>query len=228
MTLHDYADRDKTFSFRRVDGEIIQHLPILRETWVLSFRGRVQSMLDDDDHVPYFLLPYLGSGSTLRGYPTGRFRDRQALLTSAEFRWIPSRLALDMALFYDAGKVASRAARISTSTISRPTGASASGSMARASTPLRLEARARLRGLAPGHLDRAPHSDSERAHHAHRLHDDSSLAPPRALSAALAAAVLSPSAQSRPKFLSDDPLQREPETQDASKARSGRSASPPT
>lgn len=108
VTFHDYADRDKTFSFRRVDGELIQHLPILRETWVLSFRGRVQSTLDDDDRVPYFLLPYLGSGTTLRGYPTGRFRDRHSLLTSAEFRWIPSRLALDMAIFYDAGKVANR------------------------------------------------------------------------------------------------------------------------
>ena len=29
-------------------------------------------------------------------------------MTSGEFRWIPSRLALDMALFYDAGKVAAR------------------------------------------------------------------------------------------------------------------------
>jgi hypothetical protein len=108
VTFHDYADRDKTFSFRRVDGELIQHVPILRETWVLSFRGRMQSTLNDDDQVPYYLLPYLGSGSTLRGYPTGRFRDRHSLLTSAEFRWIPSRLALDMAIFYDAGKVANR------------------------------------------------------------------------------------------------------------------------
>jgi outer membrane protein assembly factor BamA len=108
VTLADFADRDETYSFRRADGEIIQHLPILRETWVLSFRGRVQSVLDDDDNVPYYLLPSLGSGSTLRGYSTGRFRDRHALLTNAEFRWIPSRLALDMAIFYDAGKVASR------------------------------------------------------------------------------------------------------------------------
>jgi hypothetical protein len=110
VTLHDYADRDETFSFRRVDGEVIQHVPLLRETWVLSFRGRVQSTVNDDDRVPYFLLPYLGSGTTLRGYPTGRFRDRHSLLTSAEFRWVPSRLALDMAIFYDAGKVAARRA----------------------------------------------------------------------------------------------------------------------
>jgi hemolysin activation/secretion protein len=58
--------------------------------------------------VPYYLLPSLGSGSTLRGYSSWRFRDRHAVLTSAEFRWIASRLALDMAFFYDAGMVAPR------------------------------------------------------------------------------------------------------------------------
>ena len=33
---------------------------------------------DDDDQVPYFLLPALGSGSTLRGYSSWRFRDRHS------------------------------------------------------------------------------------------------------------------------------------------------------
>ena len=58
--------------------------------------------------MPYFLQPELGSGRTLRGYESGRFRDRHSLLTSAEFRWIPNRIGLDFALFYDAGKVTSR------------------------------------------------------------------------------------------------------------------------
>ena len=110
VTLVNHTDTGENFDFNRVDGELIQHLPLLRENWVLSFRGRVQSILNDDDVVPFHLLPWLGSGSTLRGYTTGRFRDRHSLLTSAEFRWIPSRLALDMAIFYDAGKVASRRA----------------------------------------------------------------------------------------------------------------------
>jgi Omp85 superfamily domain len=108
VTFAEFADRDDTYSFQRVDGELIQHVPILRENWVISVRARVQTTVDDADQVPYFLLPQLGSGRTLRGYETGRFRDRHSLLTSAEFRWIPSRLGLDMALFYDAGKVTSR------------------------------------------------------------------------------------------------------------------------
>jgi hypothetical protein len=83
-------------------------VPILRENWVLSFHGVAKTTVDDDDVVPYFLLPSLGSGSTLRAYPSWRFRDRHSLLVSSEFRWIPSRLFLDVALFYDAGKVASQ------------------------------------------------------------------------------------------------------------------------
>jgi hypothetical protein len=108
LTFVNYSDVAGTYSFQRLDGQIIQHIPLLYENWVVSLRGRVQTTLDADDVVPYFLLPSLGSGRTLRAYPTDRFRDRHSLLTSAELRWIPNRVGLDMALFYDAGKVASR------------------------------------------------------------------------------------------------------------------------
>jgi hypothetical protein len=105
VLYHSYADRDDTYSFNRLDGELVQHFPILRENWVISLHGAVQTTLDDDDIVPFFLLPSLGSGSTLRAYTSWRFRDRHSLLLSGEFRWIPNRLGLDMAIFYDAGKV---------------------------------------------------------------------------------------------------------------------------
>ena len=105
---HRYVDLDEAYSFERLDAEVVQHVPILRETWVLSLHGRLQSTLDDADAVPYFLLPALGSGSTLRAYHSWRFRDRHSLLMSAEWRWIVNRLGLDMALFYDAGTVANR------------------------------------------------------------------------------------------------------------------------
>jgi hypothetical protein len=113
VSYHNYDDRDSVYSFDRVDAEIVQHLPILRENWVISLHGLMQTTLDDDDAVPFFLLPSLGSGSTLRGYGSWRFRDRHSLLLSGEFRWIPSRLALDMAVFYDAGKVTSRRSDLS-------------------------------------------------------------------------------------------------------------------
>ena len=108
IARHHYADRDSTYSFDRLDAEAVQHIPILRENWVISLRGRLETTLDDDDQVPYFLLPSLGSGSTLRGYSSWRFRDRHAMLLSGEWRWIPNRMALDMAFFYDTGMVAPR------------------------------------------------------------------------------------------------------------------------
>ena len=108
ITYHNYSDQDNAYSFDRIDGEIVQHIPILRENWVISLHGLVQTTLDDKDAVPYFLLPSLGSGSTLRAYPSWRFRDRHSLLLAGEFRWIPNRYAVDMALFYDMGKVTPR------------------------------------------------------------------------------------------------------------------------
>ena len=108
--LVSYIDPDHTFSFNLVDVNGVQHIPLLRETWVLSLRARLQTTLDDDDVVPYFLMPSLGSSSTLRAYNSRRFRDRHSVLASGEFRWIPNRLGMDMALFYDGGKVTSRRA----------------------------------------------------------------------------------------------------------------------
>ena len=108
VALHDYhLTSSGVDSFQKLTGEVIQHLPLLRETWVLAARGRVETTLNDNDVIPYYLLPVLGSGDTLRGFATDRFRDRHSMLMNAEFRWLPS-VGLDMALFYDAGKVTSR------------------------------------------------------------------------------------------------------------------------
>ena len=107
-TLQAWLHRDSAYAFERLDVDLAQHVPLLRETWVLAFRGQMQSILDDEDVVPFYLLPALGSGSTLRAYGTDRFRGRHALLLSAEWRWTPNRHFFDMALFFDAGKVAAR------------------------------------------------------------------------------------------------------------------------
>jgi hypothetical protein len=107
-TLHDYNDRDGDFGFRIAEYEGIAHLPILRETWVLSFRARVQHASEkDDQQIPFFMLPSLGGGSSLRGYSSWRFRDQNSLLLQGEWRIIVNRY-LDLAFFYDAGKVAAR------------------------------------------------------------------------------------------------------------------------
>ncbi len=45
VARHHYADRDDTYSFDRLDAEVVQHIPILRENWVISLRGRLESTL---------------------------------------------------------------------------------------------------------------------------------------------------------------------------------------
>jgi outer membrane translocation and assembly module TamA len=109
VTVHRYDDRsDNLYTFNKVEADVRQFIPLLNEHWVIALRGLVSTTdQKSDQQVPYFLLPYLGGSTTLRGYPDGRFRDRHAMLLSAEYRWIPGRV-LDMALFVDAGKVAAR------------------------------------------------------------------------------------------------------------------------
>ena len=94
------------YSFKSVEAEVVQLIPILRANWVIALRGLATlTDISDASVVPYFLLPALGGGATLRGYPDFRFRDRNRLLMNAEVRWTPARF-LDMAVFYDTGKVA--------------------------------------------------------------------------------------------------------------------------
>jgi hypothetical protein len=108
VTGHDFSDRDGAFGFQQVEYEAIQHIPILRETWVISLHGLVTTTTrKSDQEIPFFMLPSLGGGSTLRGYSSWRFRDRHSLLLQAEWRIIVNRY-LDTAVFYDTGKVAAR------------------------------------------------------------------------------------------------------------------------
>lgn len=107
LGLHHYMDVDGgTYSFSRLEAGAVQHIPIVRETWVVSMRARLRSTIDGDSQVPYFMLPTLGGGSSLRAHSSWRFRDRHAADANLEFRWIPNRAGLDMAVFLDAGQVA--------------------------------------------------------------------------------------------------------------------------
>ena len=105
VTFHDFTDVDSLYGFKQIDYEAIQHVPLLRETWVLSFRGFASiTGLKDGEQIPFFMLPSVGGGSSLRAYSSWRFRDRSALEMQAEWRVMANRY-LDMALFFDAGKV---------------------------------------------------------------------------------------------------------------------------
>ena len=56
----------------------------MRETDVLAARLVVRSASED---VPFFLLSTFGGTTDLRGYPSGRYRDRQMYSVQTEYRW---------------------------------------------------------------------------------------------------------------------------------------------
>jgi hypothetical protein len=106
----DYRATNGGSSFQRTDSEVQQFVPLLRENWVIALRAMTSiSHSATASDVPYFLMPDLGGSDTLRGYPSWRFRDRNRLLLSGEYRWTAGPFA-DMAIFLDAGQVAPRAA----------------------------------------------------------------------------------------------------------------------
>jgi hypothetical protein len=109
VTVHDYTDTNSRFGFNQIDYEAIQSFPILRETWAITLHGLAQTAYPRaDQEIPFFMLPSLGGGATLRGFASWRFRDRNSVLLQAEWRIMANRF-FETALFYDSGTVAARA-----------------------------------------------------------------------------------------------------------------------
>jgi hypothetical protein len=104
-----FVDRDlQQFSFRRYEAEGLQVLPISGERWVMVLHGwGAFTDTAAGNSVPFYLLPSLGGGNTLRGYSDYRFHDRQLLVANAESRWALL-THVDVAAFVDAGNVAAR------------------------------------------------------------------------------------------------------------------------
>lgn len=109
LEVMDYADRSASqLSFRSVEAEAVQLIPILNANWVIALRGLATVTDARNGHdVPFYLMPSIGGNSSVRGYSSLRFRGNHRLLMSAEYRWTATRY-MDMALFYDTGKVEMR------------------------------------------------------------------------------------------------------------------------
>ena len=109
VRLSDFEDQNlDAFAFRRVEVDVQQYLPFSQKRQVFALRANaVVTDADTGNEVPFYYQPTLGGKQTLRGFREFRFRDRNSLLLTAEYRW-EAWWALDPALFVDAGKVASR------------------------------------------------------------------------------------------------------------------------
>ena len=83
------------------------------------------------------MMPSIGGGSDLRAYNSWRLRDLNSLLLQAEWRMIANRF-FDMAVFYDAGKVAASRSALDLSGMKSDCGVGFRWH-GPASTPLRIE-----------------------------------------------------------------------------------------
>ncbi len=96
------------FGFNRMDIEVHHYFPFFNDRRVFAFRAKTAlTEPGTGQNVPFYMLPALGGGEDLRGFSEFRFRDRNMALVTAEYRW-EAFSGLDLALFADAGQVASR------------------------------------------------------------------------------------------------------------------------
>jgi hypothetical protein len=119
-----YSDRDADrYGFQRFDVGASQYVAIGSPGWVLALDGWiVGTRTGEGQTVPFYLLPSLGGKNTLRGYADFRFHDRNLELFSIESRWsLYPHVAL--AVFADAGKVASRFGALGVTGLERSVGA---------------------------------------------------------------------------------------------------------
>ena len=95
--------------FDQIDYEAIQHIPILRDSWVVSLRGWAQTTYGKAaQQIPFFMMPSIGGR-------VGPARLRQLAAARPEQPRPASRMARDRQplrrhgrSFYDAGRVAAK------------------------------------------------------------------------------------------------------------------------
>ncbi|MGD8816151.1 MAG: hypothetical protein PVJ51_03140 [Acidobacteriota bacterium] len=106
LRLGRYNDADgDRFDFLRVSLDARGYLPLGSRQRVLAARFYTSSDFPDSDaEVPFYLMGTLGGPYKLRGFADQRFRDRNLIFITGEYRWEASP-GLEFAVFYGAGKV---------------------------------------------------------------------------------------------------------------------------
>ena len=100
---HD--DHDGGYSFDRLSIDARGFLPLGSRQRTVAARVFVsRDYADSGAQVPFYLMETLGGRDTLRGFRDFRFRDTNVLYLSGEYRW-EAAAGIDLALFYDTGKV---------------------------------------------------------------------------------------------------------------------------
>jgi hypothetical protein len=108
-----YDDRDLMLrDHRRLDVDAQQYFSFWNDRRVIALRLATRlTFATGDQTVPFYLQPHIGGSDTLRGFRAYRFYDNNAIIATGEYRW-EAFSGLDMALFLDAGKVATKRSQV--------------------------------------------------------------------------------------------------------------------
>ncbi len=101
---------DTESDFLTLQGEVHGYIPI-NDRQEFALLGLVEAQPDWGRGVPFYYLSQLGGSEFLRGYSTARFRDRDRLTWSVEWRYeawreLQGRARAEWFVFWDGGSVA--------------------------------------------------------------------------------------------------------------------------
>jgi len=102
---HNIDTQSRAYGFTRYTLDAREFIPVDEGLFHgFAFRQFASFTQSGDAEVPFYRLQSIGGSRSLRGFESGRFRDRNVLLFNAEMRFQVWH-KLDMAFFSDAGHV---------------------------------------------------------------------------------------------------------------------------
>jgi len=111
FTYFDDSDLN-LHNFRRLELEAQQYIPFFNKRRIIALHAATTMGFENGANtIPFYLQPSIGGADDLRGFRAYRFYDDNAIIMNAEYRW-ESFTGLDMALFFDAGKVTPKRSQI--------------------------------------------------------------------------------------------------------------------
>jgi len=120
MAYNDF--RLNRYDFRALELEARQYIPFFNKRRVIALAGAATlSYPNGTSVVPFYLQPTLGGSDDLRGFRSYRFYDDNLLVLNTEYRW-EAFSGLDMALFFDAGKVTAKRSQLNFHNLETSTG----------------------------------------------------------------------------------------------------------
>jgi len=112
----------RQFSYRDVHLEAQQYFSFFNERRVIALRAMTElTYRNPNQRIPFYLQPVVGGSNTVRGFRPFRFYGDNSMVLNGEYRW-EAFSGLDMALFFDAGKVFQRKSQLNFHDLEASTG----------------------------------------------------------------------------------------------------------